>query len=128
MLAGRAHYHIGTMGTTLPFIKEKKLIALGVTSPQRSPLLPDVPALGEMLPEFARPETSHGILVPAGTARAIVTRLNGEIVRILNLSDIKEKLASISYVVYPSTPEEYGRILRAQVEALTKVAREAGLH
>ena len=128
VLAGRAHYHIGTMGTTLPFVKEKKLIALAVTSPQRSPLLPDVPALGEMLAEFARPETSHGILAPAGTARAIIARLNGEIVRILNLPDIKEKLASISYVVHPSSPEEYGKILRAQVEALTKVAQEAGLH
>ena len=127
VLAGRAHYHVGTMGTTLPFVREKKLVALGVTSPQRSPLLPEVPALGEMLPEFARPETSHGILAPAATPRAIVDRLNAEIVRILNLPDVREKLGSISYVVAPSTPEEYGKILRAQVEALKQVVLDAGM-
>ena len=127
VLAGRAHYHVGTMGNTLPFIKEKKLVALAVTSPQRSALLPEVPALGEALPEFARPETSHGILAPAGTPRPIVNRLNSEIVRILHLPDVREKLVSISYVIAPSTPDEYDKILRAQIEALTKVAKDAGI-
>jgi tripartite-type tricarboxylate transporter receptor subunit TctC len=127
VVAGRAHYHIGTMGSTLPFIKEKKLLALGVTSPQRASALPEVPALGELLPEFARPETSHGILAPAATPRSLVTRLNGEVVRILALPDVKEKLASISYTIAPSTPEDYGNILRGQVEALAKVARDAGI-
>jgi tripartite-type tricarboxylate transporter receptor subunit TctC len=63
-LAGRAHYHFGTLGVTLPFIREGKLLALGVTSPQRTPVLPDVPALAETMPEFKRPETSHGLLAP----------------------------------------------------------------
>jgi len=127
VLSGRAHYHVGTMGTVLPFVREKKLTALAVTSPQRAPVLPEVPTLGETLPEFARPETSHGLLAPAGTPRSIITRLNAEVVRILNLADVKEKLDSISYVVAPSTSEEYERILRTQVEALTKVARDAGI-
>jgi tripartite-type tricarboxylate transporter receptor subunit TctC len=115
------------MSSTLPFIRDKKLVALAVTSPQRASVLPDVPALGEILPEFARPETSHGILAPAGTPRAIIARINAEIVRALNLPDIREKLANISYVVAPSTPEEYAAILHTQVEALTKVARDAGI-
>lgn len=127
VVAGRAHYHIGTMANILPFIREKKLLGLAVTSPQRSPLTPDVPALGEILAEFARPETSHGMLVPAGTARAIVVRLNTEIVRILGLPDVREKLASISFAVTPSTPEEYGNILRGQVESLKKVVIDAGI-
>jgi tripartite-type tricarboxylate transporter receptor subunit TctC len=127
VVAGRAHYHVGTMGSTLPFIKEKKLVALAVTSPQRSPILPEVPALGEVLVEFARPETSHGILAPAGTPRPIVMRINGEIVRILGLLDIRDKLAGISYVIAPSTPEEFAGILRAQVEALAKIVRDAGV-
>ena len=127
VVSGRAHYHIGTMGSTLPFIKEKKLVALAVTSPQRSPILPEVPSLGETIAEFARPETSHGILAPAGTPRPIVARINSEVVRILHLPDVKDKLASISYVIAPSTPEEFGGILRTQVEALTKVVRDAGI-
>jgi tripartite-type tricarboxylate transporter receptor subunit TctC len=127
VVGGRAHYHIGTMGSTLPFIKEGKLVALAVTSPQRSPILPEVPALGEVIPEFARPETSHGILAPAGTPRPIVARINSEVVRVLNLPDVKDKLGSISYVIAPSTPEEFAGILRAQVEALTKVVRDTGI-
>lgn len=127
VVAGRAHYHIGTMQGVLPFVREKKLVALAVTSPQRSPLLPDVPALGEMLIEFSRPETSHGVLVPAATPRAIVLKLNAQIVRILGLPDVKEKLAAISFAVTPSTPEEYASILRSQVEALKKVVQDAGM-
>ena len=127
VVSGRAQYHVGTMGSTLPFIKDRKLVALAVTSPQRSPILPEVPALGETIPEFARPETSHGILAPAGTPQPIVVRINGEVVRTLNLPDVRDKLASISYVIAPSSPEEFGAILRTQVEALSKVVRDAGI-
>ncbi len=127
VLAGRSHYHVGTMGVTLPFINEGKLVALAVTSPQRAPVLPDVPALGETMSEFTRPDTSHGLLAPAGTPRPIVNQINKEVRRILDLPDVKERAQNISYVVAPSTPEEYGKILRAQLEALSKLVRDAGL-
>ena len=127
VLAGRASYHVGTMGVCLPFIKEGKLVALGVTTPQRAPVLPDVPTLGEILPEFKRPETSHGLVAPAGTPRPILNQLSKEIARILDLPDVKERLQNISYVSAPSTPEEYDRILRAQIEGLAKIVRDAGL-
>ena len=101
------------MGVVLPFVKEGKLVALGVTTPQRAPVLPDVPALGEMMSEFKRPETSHGLLAPAGTPRAILNQISKEIARILELPDVKERLQGISYVAAPSTPEEYGKIRAA---------------
>jgi tripartite-type tricarboxylate transporter receptor subunit TctC len=127
VLAGRIHYHIGTLGVLLPFIKDGRLIALAVTSPARTPALPDVPALGETLAEFSRPETSHGLLAPAGTPRAILNRINKEIVRVLGLPDIRERTQGIGYVVASSTPEEYSRILRAQIQTLTKLVQDAGL-
>ena len=127
VLAGRASYHVGTMGVCLPFIKEGKLIALGVTTPQRAPVLPDVPTLGELLPEFKRPETSHGLVAPAGTPRPILNQLSKEIARILDAPDVKERLQNISYVSVPSSPEEYDKILRAQIEGLAKIVRDAGL-
>ena len=127
VLAGRAHYHVGTMATTLPFIKEGKLVGLGVTTPQRAPVLPDVPTLGELMPEFKRPETTHGLLAPAGTPRAIVNQLNGEIARILELPDVKERTQAIAYVSAPSSPEEYRAILREQIKALHKLVVDAGL-
>ena len=127
VLAGRIHYHIGTLGVLLPFIKDGRLIALAVTSPQRTPALPEVPALGETLAEFRRPETSHGLLAPAGTPRAVLNRINKELVRVLDLPDIRERTQGIGYVVAPSTPEEYNKILRGQIQTLTKLVADAGL-
>ena len=127
VLAGRSHYHLGTMGVTLAFVKEGKLVALGVTTPQRSPVLPDVPSLGEIFAEFKRPETSHGLLAPAATPRPIVNQLSKEIARILELPDVKERVQGISFVTSASTPEEYDKIRRAQIESLASIVRDAGL-
>jgi tripartite-type tricarboxylate transporter receptor subunit TctC len=127
LLGGRGHFHIGTMGVALPFVREGKLVALAVTSPERAPVLPDVPALGEYLAEFKRPDTSHGILTPAGTPRAVVEQLNKEIVRILNLPDVRERLNAISYVIAPSSPQEYDTLLRAQIASLSTLTRDIGL-
>ena len=127
VLAGRSHYHVGTMGVTLPFIKEGKLVALAVASPQRASVLPDVPALGETMSDFKRPETSHGLLAPAGTPRPILNQLSKEIARILDLPDVKERTQSISYVTAPTTPEEYDKLRRVQIEGLSKLVRDAGL-
>ena len=127
VLGGRASYHIGTMGVTLPFIRDGKLQALAVTSPQRAPVLPDVPALAETLSEFRRPETSHALLVPAGTPRPVLNQINKEIARILDLPDVKERLQGIAYVRAPGTPEECNKILRAQIEMLSRLVADAGL-
>jgi tripartite-type tricarboxylate transporter receptor subunit TctC len=127
ILGGRAHYHVGTMGVVLPFVKEGKLVALAVTTPNRASALPDVPSLGETMPEFKRPETSHAILAPAGTPRPIINQINKEIARILDLPDVRERLQGIDFVPVPSTPEEYNRILRAQLATLTKLVSDAGL-
>jgi tripartite-type tricarboxylate transporter receptor subunit TctC len=127
VLAGRAQYHVGTMGVVLPFVKEGKLVALGVTTPERAAVLPDVPTLGETLPEFKRPETSHALLAPAGTPRAIVNQINKEMARIFDLPDVKERVQSIAFVTAPSTPEECARILRGQIETLSKLVVDAGL-
>ena len=127
VLAGRAQLHLGTLGVNMPFIKDGKLTALAVTAPQRAAALPDVPALAETLPEFKRPETSQGLLAPAGVARPVLEKISREVARILDLPDVKERLQSIGYTIAPSTPEEYTRLLRAQIETLSRVTREVGL-
>ena len=79
------------------------------------------------LAEYKRPDTSHGILTPAGTPRAVVDQLNREIVRILNLPDVRERLNAISYVIAPSSPQEYDTLLRAQIASLANLTRDIGL-
>lgn len=127
VLAGRTHYCIVALGVAQPFLKDGKLRALAVLTPQRSPALPDVPALAEMLPEFRKPDTSMGLVAPAGTPRPIVNQISKEVARILDLPDIKEQLLLIGYVPAPSTPEEYDKILRDQIATLSKLIRDAGL-
>jgi tripartite-type tricarboxylate transporter receptor subunit TctC len=127
VLTGRTHYYVSTMGTALPFINDGKLLALAVTTPQRAPVLPDVPTFAETLSEFKRPETSHALLAPAGTPRPVLNQISKEVARILDLPDIKERMQGIAFVAAPSTPEECNRILRAQIETLTKLVADAGL-
>ena len=127
VLGGRAHYHTGTLGVTLPFIKEGKLTALAVLTPQRTPVLPDVPTLGESYAEFKRPETSHGLMAPAGTPRALINQINKEVLRIIDLPEAKERMQTIGYVAAPTSAEEYNKIVRAQIESMIKLMRDAGL-
>ena len=125
VLAGRTHYTLGPLATALPFIKDGKLLALAVMS--HSPLLPDVPTLAETLPEFKRTDASYGLLAPAATPRPILQQINKEAARILDLPDIKARLQPMGFVTATSTPEEYDRILRDQIEVLSGVARDLGL-
>ena len=127
VLGGRAHYHLGTLGVTLPFIKEGKLTALAVTTPQRTPVLPDVPSLGEIYAEFQRPDTSHGLLAPAGTPRRVIHQIGNELLRILALPEMKERMQTIGFVATPGGPEEYDKILRGQIESMSRLVRDAGL-
>lgn len=127
ILAGRSHYSITSLAAGLQFIREGKLLALAVNTPQRSPLLPDVPTLEETLPEFKRPEGSIGLLAPARTSLSIRGQVNKEIARILNLPDVKERMRGMGFAPEPSTPDEYEKILRSQIAMLSKLVRDAGL-
>lgn len=127
VMGGRAHYGITTLVAALPFIKDGKLLALAVNTPQRAPVLPDVPALAEMLPEFKRPEASSGLLAPAGTPRPILNQISREVARILDLPDIKEWHQTMGLIRAPSTPEEYDKLLREQIEILSKLVVDIGL-
>ncbi len=125
ILAGRSHYSFVGFAAALPFIQDGKLLALAVT--QRLPVLPDVPALEVTLPDFKRSSTSWGLLAPAATPRPVVHQINKEIARILDLPDIKARLPALGLVPATTTPEEYDRIVRDQIEVNTVTARELGL-
>jgi len=127
VLAGRIHYAVITLPAVMSLIKDGRLLALGVTSPERSPLLPDVPALAEELPEFARPETTHALLAPAKTPRPIVDQISKDVRRALASPDVVQRFQVIGYTIMPSTPEEQDKIRRSQIEALTKLAIDVGL-
>ena len=127
LLGGRTHISSVTLFSALPFVNEGKLQALAVATPQRSPLLPDVPALAETLPEFKRPENTTGVFAPAGTPRPILNQIAKEVARILDLPDVKERLHNIGYIPAPTMPEELDKITREQIATLSRLGRDAGL-
>jgi tripartite-type tricarboxylate transporter receptor subunit TctC len=124
--AERVHYAVVGLATAMGLIKDGKLLVLGVTTPKRVPVLPDVPALSEVLPGWER-EGSHALLAPAGAPRAVRAKISQEIARILNLPDVVEKLEAVGFQLAPTAPEEHDRILRSQIEILSKVVRLAGM-
>ena len=126
VIAGRVHFAIVGLTTTLPHIRDRKLVALAVNTAQRAAQLPDVPTIAETLPGFAR-DGATSMLAPAGTPRPVLQKLSKEVGRILELPDIKERLQNYDYVVAPSTPEEHNKILRAEIETFLGVVRLAGL-
>ncbi len=119
------HWGIPPLGPALPFIKDGRLPALAVAN-QRSPLLPDAPAMNEVLPNFER-VGSFGLLAPAGTPRAILNQFSAEVRRALEAPDVRERLQNMAFTPVPTTPAEFDKILRSDIETFIRMAKIAGL-
>ena len=126
VLAGRVHFAIVALASSLAHIKDGKLVALAVGMPERSKVLPDVPTIAETLPGYTR-DGSHSLLAPAGTPQHIRVQISNEVRRIFELPDIKEKFQNVDFFAAPSTPAEHDQSLRADIETFKGVVRLAGL-
>ena len=126
IMAGRIHYGFPGLGPALGMIKEGRLVAVAVVTKSRSPLLPDVPVLSEVLPGFER-DAMHGLLAPAGTPRHIVEQVSRDVARVLDIPDVKQKMLAMTFEPSPTSPEETDRILRGMIKTFAKVVVAAGL-
>ena len=126
LLGGQVQLMFSNMPPALPHVKDGKLRALAVTSLKRSPAAPDLPTVDEIaLPGFEA-NTWHGVVVPAGTPGAIVARLNREIVAILHLPDVVERLSGQGAEALGSTPEEFAAYIKSESVKWAKVVRDSG--
>ncbi len=126
ILAGRIQFGIPGLGPALGMIRDGRLLALAVVTPKRSPLLPDVPTVLEILPSFRR-DASHALLVPAKTPRHIVNKISKDVARVLDMPDVKKQMATIDFTPAPTTPEAFDKIMREMLVTFDEVARAAGL-
>lgn len=110
----------------MAFIKDGRLTVLAVNTPKRSPQLPDVPAMVEIIPEFER-DAAHALMAPARTPTPVVRQISKDVARVLEMADVKERMYAISFDPAPTTPEEYDRIVRKQLETFGRVAKAVGL-
>ena len=108
-----------------PLVKDGKLRALAITAKTRSPALPDVPTLDELGIKDQEAETMQGVLVPAGTPKAIIDLLQTEIARIVNLPDVKEKMLAMGLEPNGMPPAEFAAYIKTDVAKWKKVIADA---
>jgi tripartite-type tricarboxylate transporter receptor subunit TctC len=110
----------------IPHMKSGRLIALGVSTAQRSPEMPEVPTIAESgVPGFEA-RVWIGLLAPAGTPGDIVGKLNSEIAKLMRTDEVKKLLAPTGMEPDPDTPERFGAYLKADYDKWGKVVRESG--
>jgi len=127
LLAGQVQLMFDNLANALPNVKAGKLRALAVTTLARSPAVPELPTIAESgLPGFDL-STWFGLLVPAGTPPEIVAKLNAEVVRALNASDMRERLQRMgAEPPANNTPEHFAVFIRSEAAKYAKVVKSSG--
>jgi tripartite-type tricarboxylate transporter receptor subunit TctC len=127
LVGGQISGSFASMPSSIPFVRAGKLRALAVTAPKRSPAEPQVPTISEAgIPGFAVLDW-QGLFTTGKTPPAIVNKLNAEVVRILALPDVVEKLAVAGVEIQTSTPREWGDFVKSEIAKWGKVVKEAGI-
>ena len=116
-----------SISTAGGYIKQGSVRPLVVTGARRSPSLPDVPSLAEAGAPNQESEIILGLLAPSGTPREIIDRLQQEIVRVLAMAQIHERLAALGFEPIGSSPEVFADRIRTEIEKWAKVIHAAGL-
>jgi tripartite-type tricarboxylate transporter receptor subunit TctC len=126
-MAGQVHMLFGNVLSSLIHVKAGRLRALGVTTAQRSKVLPDLPTITESGVPGYENSTWFGLLAPAGTPPAVLGRLNSELVKASRSPDIVERIAPDGGEPVGSTPEDFGRHLAAEIIRWRKVVKDADI-
>jgi tripartite-type tricarboxylate transporter receptor subunit TctC len=126
LLGGQIQMFFCNMLSAIPHVSSGKLRALAVTSPQRSPAVPQVPTVAESgFPGFEA-DTTFGIWAPAGVPKPVVAKLHAEVVKALSRSDVQQQLASQGASAMGTGPDEYADYLKSNTEKWSKVIKSAG--
>ena len=125
LIGGRVHFYMSSLETAMPQIKGGNIRALAVTAAKRSPSLPDVPTTAELGYKGAEASTWFGVLAPAGTPAAIVTRVNQEIVKVLQLPDVKDKMVDGGGDV-ATGPAAFAALLKSDLPRWARIVKESG--
>ena len=126
LVSGQTQFMFAVPGSALPHMKSGRLRALAVTSATPTPFAPDLPPVAATLPGYES-VSRLAVFAPAGTPTPIITRLNQEIVRILNTTEVKEKFFASETETVGSTPEALAATVHAESERLGKVIKAAGV-
>ncbi|HSQ04527.1 MAG TPA: tripartite tricarboxylate transporter substrate-binding protein, partial [Burkholderiales bacterium] len=126
LLGGQVALHFGST-SVVPYAKNGKLTALGVTGEQRSPALPDVPTIAEAGVPGYEVTTWNALFAPAGTPAPIVNRLNSLVRQALDQPDAKSVMAAQGLDPTPSTPAELRALVKSELSKWARLIKAAGI-
>jgi len=126
LLGGQIQIYFGGPLVLSPHINAGKLRGLAVTSESRSPIMPDLPAVNEVIPGYTA-FTWFGMWAPAGTPKAIVSRLNQAVARVLKNAEVQARLRDNGMDAAHNTPEEFSRFIAADIAKWTKVVKAGNI-
>ena len=127
LLSGQVSVYFVNIMSSLPYVKLGKLRALGVTTPQRSAIAPELPTIAEAGLKGYDMTNWYGLLVPSATPRNIVTRLGDEVKRIMAFPEFQSSLAAVGMTPVASTPAEFSTFLTREMAKYARVTQEAGV-
>ena len=126
-IGGRVQFTMAPLGAIIGLIRDGKLRPLAVSSPKRVAVHPDVPAVAELGYPGFRVDSWAGIFAPAKTPRAVINRLNRDIVRVLNEAEIQQRFGALGMEAAPCTPEQLDKFLAGQISQVAQLAKKAGI-
>jgi tripartite-type tricarboxylate transporter receptor subunit TctC len=123
-LAGEVQLMFGNVLTVLPHVNAGKLKAIAVTSRERTSVLPNLPTIAQAGVPGYEATGWNGVFAPAGTPRAIIAKLNADILKVLNMPDVREQMLKMGSTPVGGTPEEFGAFVKQEIVRWGKVVRE----
>lgn len=126
LIGGQVEVMFANIVGAMQHVKSGRVRAIAVSSAKRAAMLPDVPALAETVPEIDV-TTWSGLFVAAGTPREIVTKVNGDVGRVLERPDIRDRFASQGASTVPGPPEALAQLVRREAVLYAKVIKSAGI-
>jgi tripartite-type tricarboxylate transporter receptor subunit TctC len=126
LMTGKVHVMFDNLPGSIEFVRSGQLRALGVTTAKRSDALPDVPAIGEIVPSYEA-SVWYGIAAPKGTPPEAINTLNKAMAAALADPKMKARLAELGGIAMPMSPEEFGKLVADETEKWAKVVKFAGI-
>lgn len=127
IVGGETVVYFSPLVVALPYIRQGRLRALGVTSKQRISLVPEIPTVAESGYPNYEFNLWNGVLVPAKTPRETVTAIRNAVIAVLNTPEVNKRLVEMSSTIIGSQPEEYGTFIKSEVDKLAKLVTKLNL-
>ncbi len=125
-ISGQIQMTISVVPMVMPTVKSGKVRALGVTSQQRTPLAPELPAIAEFVPGFEAIGW-YGLVAPAKTPPEIVAKLNAELVKLMGSAEFRERLSTMGATPTGTSAQEFGKHIVSEIDKARRIIKTAGV-